>query len=67
MVDDGCAPHLPVRQQDLRVVRRNQFRHEQRQRLHLSSLAGDLDVITDVEGPEQQQHHAGGEIGERAL
>ncbi|MET4208760.1 hypothetical protein ABIB95_003577 [Bradyrhizobium sp. LA2.1] len=27
----------------------------------------DLDVGADVEGPEQQQHHAGSEIGQRAL
>ncbi len=31
------------------------------------ALLDGLGVVTDAEGPEQQQHHAGGEIGQRAL
>ena len=29
--------------------------------------ADDLDVVADLEGPEPQQHDAGGDIGERSL
>jgi hypothetical protein len=35
--------------------------------LILSRLARDLNVITDVERTEQQQHDAGGQVGERPL
>jgi hypothetical protein len=35
--------------------------------LILSRLARDLHVITDVEGTEQQQHDAGGQVGEGPL
>ena len=66
-VDDGRAPYLSVGQEDLRVVGRDQLGHEQRQGSHLARPAGDLDIIADVKRPKQQQHDAGGEIGERAL
>jgi hypothetical protein len=67
VIDERGAPDLTVRQEDLRVVGRDELRHEQRKCFHLARLAGDLHVMADVEGAEQQEHHAGGEVRERPL
>jgi membrane protein len=41
--------------------------HEQRKRPYLSGLTADLDIVADPERSEDEQHDAGGEIGQRSL
>ncbi len=61
------APDLRVRDHDLHVVGRRQLGGEQADLLHRAGVAGDLDVLAHLERAEDQQHHPGGDVGERAL
>ena len=67
VVHHHVAEHLAVGDDDLEVVERRQFGDEEVERLDTANAAAGFDDVANAVGAKQQDHDAGGDVGERAL
>ena len=64
-VGNGAAGHCRVGHNHALIIRRPHQRGEKTDFIHRAGATARVDVIADPKWPKDQQHDAGGEVGER--
>src|SRR5690606_38803042 len=67
VVADRIAPHGGIWDDHLDIVRSRQLRREEADIRHGAPVTRDLDILADLERPEDQQHDAARDVTERPL